>query len=384
MRQLAILLFLAISPLMAQDPADARGWLNRGIAEFKAARYPEAVAAFQKAAQAEPSNVTFRLYLGTAWMAQYIPGADTEENRAFAGRAAQEFLAVLGLDAKNVQALSSLASLSLNQKHWEEAQQWCERVIAVDPDNSAAWYSMGFLAWSKVYLSLTGARQSLGIRLEDPGPLPAGAIKDDLKSSYAAVIESGLRALREALRINPKYDDAMAYTNLLIRERADLRDTAAEYQQDIAEADDWVQKAIEAKRAKAPQESIPRGAAHTISITAPSLLRTWPAPPPQPPHESRPTQHIDLNVRMPKLVKRAPPVYPANLEVDSGVEGVVRLQVKVGKDGHVAEIKLVDGHPLLVPAAIDAVRQWVYEPALVNGQPAELTIQEEVKFVRPH
>jgi hypothetical protein len=61
--------------------------------------------------------------------------------------------------------------------------------------------------------------------------------------------------LQKALEINPQYDDAMAYMNLLIRERADLRDTAVECKHDVAIADEWVQKALATKKAKAEQRS---------------------------------------------------------------------------------------------------------------------------------
>ena len=62
---------------------------------------------------------------------------------------------------------------------------------------------------------------------------------------------TAINSAKQALAINPQYDDAMAYMNLLIRERADLRDTNAEYQADIAAADDWVHKTLAAKKQKA-------------------------------------------------------------------------------------------------------------------------------------
>ena len=71
MRLLALLLVGAA--VAAQDPVDLAGWLNRGVQEFKAARYPEAVAAFERAAAIDPSNVAAQLYLGTAYMQQFIP-----------------------------------------------------------------------------------------------------------------------------------------------------------------------------------------------------------------------------------------------------------------------------------------------------------------------
>ena len=76
--RLLVLVFRAAGALLAQD---GRGWLNQGVSEFKSGDYPQAVADFQKAVDSDPSNTTFRLYLATAWMQQYVPGVDTPDNR---------------------------------------------------------------------------------------------------------------------------------------------------------------------------------------------------------------------------------------------------------------------------------------------------------------
>ena len=253
MRLLALL--LVGTALAAQDPVDLAGWINRGVQEFKAARYPEAVAAFERAAAIDPSNVEAQLYLGTAYMQQFIPGAESPGNVRIAEAAQSHFLRALDLEPSNKVALASLASLALNQKKWDEAQQWYEKITASDPNNADAWYSMGFVAWSKWYPAYAKARASLGMRPEEPGPIKDGGVRADLQGRYGAVLESGLRALEKALEIDPQYDDAMAYMNLLIRERADLRDTAEEYKRDIAIADDWVMKALATKKAKAEQRN---------------------------------------------------------------------------------------------------------------------------------
>ena len=75
--------------------------------------------------------------------------------------------------------------------------------------------------------------------------------REELKAKYGPVIEGGLQALDKALQINPDYDDAMAYENLLVRERADLADTKEEYEKQQKIADDWVQKALATKKRKA-------------------------------------------------------------------------------------------------------------------------------------
>ena len=116
----AMLLIAAVTPLIAQDPVDARGWINRGVTEFKSGNYTQAVADFQRAVQSDPSNVNAHLYLGTAWMQQYIPGAESPENRVAAAAANREFLKVLELDHGNQTAMSSLASLEIGRASCRE------------------------------------------------------------------------------------------------------------------------------------------------------------------------------------------------------------------------------------------------------------------------
>jgi protein TonB len=62
------------------------------------------------------------------------------------------------------------------------------------------------------------------------------------------------------------------------------------------------------------------------------------------------------------------------------IQGVVLFTVVIGKDGRVSNVQLVSGHPLLVAAARDAVRQWVYKPTLLNGEPVEVVTEVAVNF----
>ena len=157
---------------MAQD---SRNWINQGVSEFKAGNYAGAVADFQKAVDADPNSATAHLYLGTAWMQQFIPGAESPENLAVAEKANNEFARTLELEPGNESAMLSIASLALNQKKWDDAQAWYQKVVAADPGNATAWYSMGFIAWSRWYPAYMGVRAGAGMKPADPGPLPAGA-----------------------------------------------------------------------------------------------------------------------------------------------------------------------------------------------------------------
>jgi tetratricopeptide (TPR) repeat protein len=236
----------------------ARDHLNKGVQAFKNAQYPEAVEHFKISVDLDPTFTTARLYLATAYMMQYIPGADSPENNRMAKAAEDQFLEVLRQDPSNSVAIASIASLKLNQKQFNEAADWYKKQIAVDPKNKEAYYSLGFIAWSKWYPALMTARAKLGMKQEDPGPIKDKKVVAKLQEEYSQVIEEGIKGLEKALEIDKEYDDAMAYMNLLIRERADLAPDAETYKKEIEVADNWVQKALETKKVKAAR--MPAGA----------------------------------------------------------------------------------------------------------------------------
>src|ERR1039457_200819 len=93
----------------------SRDQLNKGVSAFKSAQYPEAVEHFKNAVQLEPDFAVARLYLATAYMQQYIPGANSPENNQMAQAAHDQFMLVLEKDSKDKVAIASIASLYLNQ-----------------------------------------------------------------------------------------------------------------------------------------------------------------------------------------------------------------------------------------------------------------------------
>jgi tetratricopeptide (TPR) repeat protein len=255
MLAVAVLAVLSTSCRQLQS----RDQLNKGVSAFKNAQYPEAVESFKRAVELDPGFAAARLYLATAYMQQYIPGADSPENNQMAQAAHDQFMKVLEQNPKDKVALASIASLYLNQKKWDEAQQWYEKLISVDPTNADAYYSIGFITWSKWYPVYGTARANLGMKQEDPGPIKDKKVKEELKAKYGPEIDAGLQALDKALQIDPSRDDAMAYENLLIRERADLADGKPDYEKEVKTADDWVQRALATKKANAEKKSQPTG-----------------------------------------------------------------------------------------------------------------------------
>jgi len=79
------------------------------------------------------------------------------------------------------------------------------------------------------------------------------------------------------------------------------------------------------------------------------------------------------------LIRRVNPTYPP-LARQARIQGTVILQAQISKDGSIENLQLVSGHPMLAPAAIEAVKQWKYKPYLLNGEPVEVDTQVQVNF----
>ena len=104
------------------------------------------------------------------------------------------------------------------------------------------------------------------------------------------------------------------------------------------------------------------------------------APPPLPPAADG-TKRITIggNVQQAKLVSQPKPVYPP-LAKQSRISGVVHLSALIGKEGNIVNLAVISGHPLLIPSALEAVRLWVYQKTLLNGEPVEVMTQIDVNY----
>jgi protein TonB len=92
------------------------------------------------------------------------------------------------------------------------------------------------------------------------------------------------------------------------------------------------------------------------------------------------TQHLRVSQVMEgNLIHRVQPEYPS-LARQARIQGQVSLSAIISRDGWIENLQAVNGHPLLVQAAIDAVRQWRYRPYMLNGEPVEVETQITVNF----
>lgn len=85
------------------------------------------------------------------------------------------------------------------------------------------------------------------------------------------------------------------------------------------------------------------------------------------------------NIRRPEIIKLVKPEYPPQA-ISARIEGVVVLEATVTEQGDVADVKVISGPPMLIPAAIKAVEEWKYEPTLINGRPVSVILTANVNF----
>jgi len=240
----------------------ARDQLNKGVKSYKNGRYEEAIAHFQEAVERDPALLNARLYLATAYAQQVTPGADTPENTRYANSAIEEYKTVITEDPKNSGAIKGIAYLYLQQKNWEEAKKYYKMAVEVDPNDPETYYSVAVIDWTQSYVPRIQKRSLItDLKPNEPlRPKKDQKLCDELKAGNSAHVEEGMQLLQTALQLRPDYDDAMAYLNLLYRERADYTcDDPAARAADLKTADDWTDKTLAIKKAKAEKQQGPGG-----------------------------------------------------------------------------------------------------------------------------
>jgi TonB family protein len=224
---------------------------------------------------------------------------------------------------------------------------------------------------------------------------------ESLRKDYRAAIDQGYESATKALELHPSSGDYAAYASLLAREKAatDCGDPAAA-KADTSDADHFAQVSNDNRKAERAS-----GKRYLSKIAVGSLEPPPPPPPPPSPSGQMPggvmggvlgnipstvptglpriatagRVQVSAGVESGLLINRVAPVYP-QLARQARIQGTVNLRAEIGKDGNVDNLQLISGHPMLVPAALDAVKQWKYKPYLLNGQAVAVQTVIQVNF----
>lgn len=242
----------------------ARDQLNKGVEAYKNTHYEEAIDHFRQAVELDPSLLNGRMYLATAYAQQYIPGADTPDNNRNAELAIDQYQKVLDANPsreQKVNAAKGIAYLYLNMKKFDLAKKFYRMASDVDPNDPEPYYSVGVIDWTACYQPRMEERAKLGLKPEEnlnPKNKDQKKVCAELEQKNMPVIQEGIDSLNKAIQLRPDYDDAMAYMNLMYREKADVEcDNLDQRAEDLKTADMWVDKTLATKKAKAEKQPAP-------------------------------------------------------------------------------------------------------------------------------
>jgi tetratricopeptide (TPR) repeat protein len=228
------------------------------VESFKAGKYEEAITHFQNAENLDPQLPTAKAFLATALSQNVVPGLTTPENVKTAQQAIDTYQQVLVENPADIRSLKGIASLYYNLKEFDKAKDWQKKVLAVDPKDPEAAYTVGVIDWTEAHENL--------LKLNGNNDDGVGNVKALTKNNCAEIqkengplVEEGLKYLNLAVENRPSYDDAMQYLNLVYRRKADVDcGNAAAVKADVDAATDWSHKAMgtrkenEAKKDKGP------------------------------------------------------------------------------------------------------------------------------------
>jgi tetratricopeptide (TPR) repeat protein len=262
---------LALFSSMGCDKLRARDQLNKGVESFKNNHFEQAIDHFQKAVELDPNLINARMYLATAFVSQYIPQVDSPDNLRIAQQAIDEYQKVIDANPsrdQKVNAAKGIAYLYLNEKKWDDAKKYYRMASDLDPNDPEPYYSVGVIDWTACYLPRMDERNKLGMKPEENlNPKNKDQMKacSELKVKNAASIQEGIDSLTKAIQIRPDYDDAMAYLNLMYREKGDVEcDDLAARAEDLKTADHWVDETLRVKKVKAEKAEQSAGGGITV------------------------------------------------------------------------------------------------------------------------
>lgn len=214
----------------------ARDNLNKGIKAFKEGNFSRAAEYFDQASKQDPELTNAQLYLATAYASQFTPGVPGEENEAYAANAIRTFEGVLEKDPKNVSAVSGLAGLYQGLKNFDKSREYYKLQTEIDPNNAVPYYAIASTNWLVIRDRAT-----------------RGEPMSDEEKAY--IVEEGLQYVDKALEKDPNYQEAMAYKNLLLRDKAALAKDPAQAQALVDEANVWFEKALATLKSNAEKKS---------------------------------------------------------------------------------------------------------------------------------
>jgi tetratricopeptide (TPR) repeat protein len=208
---------------------------------------------------------TAKAFLATALSQNVVPGLKTPENLKTAHQAIDTFQEVLAQDPSDINSIKGVASLYYQLTEFDKAKDWQKKVLAVDPKDPEAAYTVGVIDWTQAHenlLKITGSGNDDGV----------GNVKalnktecPKIQQQNGALVEEALKYLNQAIESRPSYDDAMQYLNLVYRRKADVDcGNAAAVKDDVDKATEWSHKAMGTRKENEARKEKASGGGITV------------------------------------------------------------------------------------------------------------------------
>jgi len=232
----------------------ARDHLNKGVQDYRNAQFQPAIMHFKEAVRLDPNLLNARLYLATAYAAQYVPNGDSPDNKQVAQQAIDAFQDVLQRDPTNTTALSFIGQIHYGLKEFDKAKEDNMRRIKVEPNNPEPYYWIGVLDWAICFPRAQTLRKDHNLDMAkdaahpDQLPVIPEKLRKGLAEQNASLVDEGLKALQKALDLKPNDVDSMAYLSLMYRQKSEIDPDNDTRSESLKQAEDWVNKSLELRK----------------------------------------------------------------------------------------------------------------------------------------
>jgi hypothetical protein len=294
------------------------------------------------------------LYLAIALQQQYVPGALSTENAELGRRTEMELRRAWDLDPQGWIAAGLLGQLTLSERRFTDAREWYGKALTRQSNNAEIWYMLGVVAWQQGLTNEAIANFEKCVSLD---PLNADAMEYLSRMTGGEWLERSYDARSERVQA------------LLV---------GGENVSSCSGDPDWLLKTCAWVATLAPPPPPPppppmagtvSGSSSSVSVTFEPRVGTFNEPPPI---------RVASAVQSRKLISRVDPEAPA----DSPEEPPMRFVVVIGNAGRIDREILISGNPWLAQTAVAALREWVYEPTLVDEKPVEVVTEVRIEFRR--
>jgi TonB family protein len=293
----------------------------------------------------------------------------------------QELKSAIAAGGQEPGVYLDLAKLQQERGAMAEAEATLEALFQAHPQSVASYHALAqlYVRTGRVDRAIALLEDAAARSASDPnayhmlGTFYWEAARGDSASPMDRLtyLHAGAAAEDRALALKPDFVEALVYKNLFLRQEAAIEGDTPKGRALLAEADALRSKAM-AMRATQPPPSA-------------AQMRTPGMPPPPPPPPPPGDREVPNAIRLaagqqpPVKIKDAKPEYPQDAK-DAGVQGIVILDATIDEQGDVANVRVVRSVPMLDQAAMDAVREWKFQPALLNGKPVAVIVTMTVNF----